>query len=51
MINKEEYEKQIEHYESVLNFQPNNKEKEKVLKEIEYLREKILFTLHKEKWI
>jgi hypothetical protein len=49
MITKEEYGKQIEYYENVLSFQPNNKEKEKILKEIELLKERILFLLHRER--
>lgn len=47
MITKEDYEKQIEHYESVLVFQPNEKEKQKILDEIQVLRERIIFLINR----
>ena len=47
MIKKEEYEEKINYYEKALEYQPNDKEKQKILKEIEYLKERILFLINK----
>jgi hypothetical protein len=47
MITKEDYQEKIDHYKEVLSFQPNEKEKDKVKQEIEYLKERILFLINK----